>query len=113
MIDETVYLTAGQSLSIACLKVWLRDVPREYWPTFQETNELTGNIAHMADRLFYPSDGSKPSVSEEDLENMLLEAVPWLNWPRFGPFEWGGFNLFTHNLETEALFNAKEGGCSA
>ena len=110
--EQTAYITAGQSLAIVLLKAWLRDTPREFWPTFAETDELTRKISHQADRLFY-REGRKQPVTEEELEDVIVNSVPWLCWERFGPIRWNAYTLFSRSLEVQGLFMAKEGGCSA
>ena len=111
LAEQQAYISPGTSLGLAALKAWLRDLDRKYYPSIQEVDQLVRSISYTVDRLYY-SDGERPVITEELLEDLLEAAVPWLNWPRFGPFEWGDFTLFRRSLEIEALFNAKEGGCS-
>ena len=110
--EKQVNVSPGVSLGLICLKHWLRSIPRECYPPPKEVDELVRKIAHMTDRLFY-IDGPKQPVTEEQLEDLFIEAVPWLNWERFGPIQWNAYTLFGRSLKIEALFMAKEGGCSA
>lgn len=111
-IERQVILSPGASLALTCLKAWLRDLDRKYYPPIREVDEMVRAISSTADKLYYAG-GEKPRVTEEALEDLIVEAVPWLCWERLGPFEWQGYRLFRRSLEIEALFGAKEGGCSA
>ena len=109
---ETVAISPGQNLALLCLKHWFKHIPRELYPPVKEVDELVRNISHMTDRLYY-CDGEKPVITEEVLEDVISEACPWLCWERFGPIQWNAYTLFSRSLAVEALFMAKEGGCSA
>ena len=112
LAEQQAYISPGTSLALTCLKHWLRDLDRKFYPDFKEVDELVRSISYRVDRLYY-SDGERPSITEELLEDTIEAAVPWLCWPRFGMIHWGGFTLFRRSLEIEALYGSKEGGCSA
>lgn len=107
--EKPDYVTPGQSLALICLQHWLRHVPREMYPSVKEVDALTRRIAHMVDRLYY-SDGEYFEITVEQLENTIVDCVPWVAWPCFGVIEFQGFKLFRLSAEREGKLAALMGG---
>ena len=104
--EKQVYVSPGVSLALICLKHWLRSVPRGWYPSFAEVDQLSRALTHMIDRLYL---NGKPTT--EDLEHTIVDAVYWVCWPNLGPFEFDGHVLFNLSSRREAILGALLGGC--